>query len=40
LKRDGQLTTVDLPALLDEVDGRVARLLDISHGKAIQHYDP
>lgn len=40
LMRDGQLTTVDLPALLDEVDGRVARLLDISHGKAIQHYDP
>jgi cytosine/adenosine deaminase-related metal-dependent hydrolase len=40
LMRDGQLTTVDVPALLDEMDGRVARLLDISHGKAIQRYDP
>lgn len=40
LMRDGQLTTIDVPTLLDEIDDRVARLLDTSHGKAVQHYDP
>ncbi|MFI7706157.1 amidohydrolase [Nonomuraea sp. NPDC049480] len=40
LMRDGRLTTIDVPALLGEIDGRVARLLDISHGTAVQHYDP
>jgi 5-methylthioadenosine/S-adenosylhomocysteine deaminase len=40
LMRDGRLTTIDLPALLDEIDARVARLLDISHGTAVQRYDP
>jgi cytosine/adenosine deaminase-related metal-dependent hydrolase len=40
LMRDRQLLTVDVPALLGEIDGRVARLMDTSHGRAVQHYDP
>jgi len=40
LMRDGRLLTVDVPALLEEIDGRVARLVDTSHGRAVQHYDP
>ncbi|MGP4043005.1 amidohydrolase [Streptomyces sp. 2A115] len=40
LMRDGRLLTVDVPALLDEADARVARILDTSHGRAVQHYDP
>ncbi len=40
LMREGRLTTIDVPALLGEIDERVARLLDTSHGTAVQHYDP
>ncbi|MFM9696264.1 amidohydrolase [Streptomyces europaeiscabiei] len=40
LMRDGRLLTVDEPALLAEADARVARILDISHGRAVRHYDP
>ncbi|MER6154223.1 amidohydrolase [Streptomyces sp. NPDC001868] len=40
LMRDGRLLTVDEPALLAEADARVARILDTSHGRAVQHYDP
>ena len=40
LMRDGRLLTVDEPALLADVDARVARILDTSHGRAVQHYDP
>ncbi|GGR62819.1 hydrolase [Streptomyces aurantiogriseus] len=40
LLRDGRLLTVDEPALLAEADARVARILDTSHGRAVQHYDP
>ncbi|MFF4276480.1 amidohydrolase [Streptomyces sp. NPDC001536] len=40
LMRDGRLLTVDEPALLAEADSRVARILDTSHGRAVQHYDP
>ncbi|WP_232789638.1 amidohydrolase [Streptomyces jeddahensis] len=40
LMRDGVLLTVDVPALRAETDARVARILDTSHGRAVQHYDP
>ncbi|WP_345013783.1 amidohydrolase [Streptomyces shaanxiensis] len=40
LMRDGRLLTVDEPALLAEAEARVARVLDTSHGRAVQHYDP
>ncbi|MEV1080319.1 amidohydrolase [Streptomyces sp. NPDC050211] len=40
LMRDGRLLTVDEPALLAEAEARVARILDTSHGRAVQHYDP
>ncbi|GAB2832165.1 amidohydrolase [Lentzea nigeriaca] len=40
LMRDRNVLTVDVPAVLAEIDERVGRLLDISHGKAVQHYDP
>ncbi|MET9785774.1 amidohydrolase [Streptomyces canus] len=38
--RDGRLLTVDLPGLLGEIEARVPALLDTSHGRAVQHYDP
>ncbi|MCC5948920.1 MAG: amidohydrolase [Nitriliruptoraceae bacterium] len=37
--RDRRLTTIDLPALLEEVDREVGALLDVSHGTRIQTYD-
>jgi 5-methylthioadenosine/S-adenosylhomocysteine deaminase len=40
LMRDRELLTIDLPALLAEVDSRVARLVDVSSGEAVQFYDP
>ncbi|MCT9077473.1 amidohydrolase [Streptomyces fulvoviolaceus] len=40
LMRDGELLTVDEHALVTEADARVARILDTSHGRAVQHYDP
>ena len=39
LFHDGRHTTIDLPALLDEVDHEVAALTDVSHGRRIQTYD-
>jgi 5-methylthioadenosine/S-adenosylhomocysteine deaminase len=39
LYRDRQLTTIDLFAVLAEVDDRVGALLDRSHGDRIQTYD-
>jgi 5-methylthioadenosine/S-adenosylhomocysteine deaminase len=40
LMRDRAVLTVDVPGVLAEIDERVGRLLDTSHGKAVQHYDP
>lgn len=40
LMRDRELLTIDLPSLLAEVDSRVARLVDVSSGDAVQFYDP
>jgi 5-methylthioadenosine/S-adenosylhomocysteine deaminase len=39
LYRDRRHTTIDLPALLDEVDAEVAALTDVRHGRRIQTYD-
>jgi 5-methylthioadenosine/S-adenosylhomocysteine deaminase len=38
--RDGRLLTVDVPGLLAEIEARVPALLDTSHGRAVQRYDP
>jgi cytosine/adenosine deaminase-related metal-dependent hydrolase len=40
LMRDRKLLTVDLGALLGELHDRVPRLVDISHGEAVQRYEP
>ncbi len=40
LMRDREVLTVDVPGLLTEIDARVARLVDISAGAAVQFYDP
>lgn len=40
LMLDRELLTIDLPALLAEVDSRVARLVDVSSGNAVQFNDP
>jgi 5-methylthioadenosine/S-adenosylhomocysteine deaminase len=40
LLRDGRLETVELDGLLDEVDRRMSRLTDTSHGTAMQVYAP
>jgi cytosine/adenosine deaminase-related metal-dependent hydrolase len=36
----GRILTVELPALLSEIDARAARLADRSHGRTIQVYAP
>ncbi|MGW1562906.1 amidohydrolase [Streptomyces sp. NPDC002144] len=38
--RDGRLLTVDVPGLLAEIEARVPALLDTSHGRVVQRYDP
>jgi 5-methylthioadenosine/S-adenosylhomocysteine deaminase len=40
LLHDGKMLTVELGALLDELDARVARLMDTSHGETVQRYEP
>jgi cytosine/adenosine deaminase-related metal-dependent hydrolase len=35
-----RLLTVELPALLDEIDARASRLADRSHGRTVQVYAP
>ncbi|MEW2395360.1 amidohydrolase [Streptomyces sp. NPDC046862] len=40
LMRDGELLTVDEGELLAGADAVVARILDTSHGTAVQHYAP
>ncbi|MFJ7048800.1 amidohydrolase family protein [Streptomyces sp. NPDC101112] len=38
--RDGRLLTADVPGLLAGIEARASALLDTSHGRAVQHYDP
>lgn len=38
--RDGRLLTADVASLLAGIEARVPALLDTSHGRAVQHYDP
>lgn len=40
LMRDRELLTIDVPALLTEIDSRVGRLVDMSSGRQVQFYDP
>jgi 5-methylthioadenosine/S-adenosylhomocysteine deaminase len=39
LMRDGELLTIDVPAVVGELGERMPALLDRSHGKRIQEYD-
>lgn len=40
LMRDRELLTIDVPAVVKEMEERMPALLDRSHGKRIQEYDP
>lgn len=40
LMHDRNLLTIDVPALLAEIDSRAGRLVDLSSGNSVQFYDP
>jgi cytosine/adenosine deaminase-related metal-dependent hydrolase len=40
LMRDGRLETIDIGGLLEEIDSRLPRITDTSHGTAVQVYAP
>jgi cytosine/adenosine deaminase-related metal-dependent hydrolase len=40
LLRDGRLETIDVGGLLEEIDSRLPRITDTSHGTAVQVYAP
>jgi 5-methylthioadenosine/S-adenosylhomocysteine deaminase len=37
--RDRELLTIDVPAVVTELESRLPALLDHSHGRRIQDYD-
>jgi 5-methylthioadenosine/S-adenosylhomocysteine deaminase len=39
LMRDRELLTLDVPAVVREINARMPALIDRSHGKRIQDYD-
>ena len=39
LMRDRELITLELPAVVRELEGRLPALVDRSHGRRIQEYD-